>query len=106
MTREEAYVIGNIIHQEVIAFYESQFDGIFKKCNIYPKYHSFRGNTSIRSKLINEIFDDHEAELKAKDEEIETLKTEFRRMQDIAIKKDGELCKALEQIEELKDNHE
>lgn len=74
MTREDAYALGNIIHQEVITFYESQFNEIFKKCNIYPQYRSFRGNTNIRSKLINPIYTDHEAQLKAKDEEIELLK--------------------------------
>ena len=56
MTREEAYALGNIIHQEVITFYESQFNEIFKKCNIYPKYNSFRGNTNIRRKLITPLF--------------------------------------------------
>ena len=74
MTREDAYALGNIIHQEVITFYESQFNEIFKKCNIYPQYRSFRGNTNIRSKLINQIFDDHEAQVQAKDDEIIRLK--------------------------------
>lgn len=73
MTREDAYALGNIIHQEAIAFYESQFNEIFKKCNIYPQYRSFRGNTNIRSKLINPIFDYYEAIIKAKDDEIRRL---------------------------------
>ena len=71
MTREEAYALGNIIHQEVITFYESQFNEIFKKCNIYPQYRSFRGNTNIRSKLINPIYNDHEAQLKAKESDLQ-----------------------------------
>ena len=93
MTREDAYALGNIIHQEVIAFYESQFNEIFKKCNIYPQYRSFRGNTNIRSKLINPIYNEHKIALKelkaenlvetemfnkvmkAKDEEIKKLKS-------------------------------
>lgn len=79
MTREDTYAMGNIIHQEVIAFYESQFDGIFKKCNIYPKYHSFRGNTSIRRELIDPIFDYYEAIIKAKNEDIKRLKELIRR---------------------------
>ena len=71
MTREDAYALGNIIHQEVITFYESQFNEIFKKCNIYPQYRSFRGNNNIRSKLINPIYNDHEAQLKAKESDLE-----------------------------------
>ena len=73
MTREDAYALGNIIHQEAITFYESQFNEIFKKCNIYPQYRSFRGNTNIRSKLINPIYNDHEAQLKAKDEKLQQI---------------------------------
>ena len=30
MIQEDAYALGNIIHQEVITFYESQFNEIFK----------------------------------------------------------------------------
>ena len=74
MTQKDAYALGNIIHQEVITFYESQFNEIFKKCNIYPQYRSFRGNISIRSKLIDQIFNDHETTIeilmKANEEEI------------------------------------
>lgn len=44
-----------------------------------------------------------EAKLKAKDEEIELWKSEFRRMQDIAINKDVTLYKAFEEIKELKE---
>ena len=73
MTREDAYALGDIIHQEVITFYESQLNEIFKKCTIYHPYRSFRGDTNIRSKLINPIYNDHEAQLKAKDEEIRKL---------------------------------
>ena len=78
MTQEDAYTLGNIIHQEVITFYESQFNEIFKKCNIYPQYRSFRGNTNIRSRLINPIYNDHETQLKAKDKEIKKLKIDLQ----------------------------
>ena len=71
MTREDAYALGNIIHQEVITFYESQLNEIFKKCTIYHPYRSFRGDTNIRSKLINPIYNDHEAQLKAKESDLE-----------------------------------
>ena len=53
--------------------------------------------------VIDQIYNDHEAQLEAKDEEIGLWKAEFRRMQDIAINKDVELEKALEEIKELKD---
>ena len=96
MTRKEAYALGNIIHKEVITFYESQFDGIFKKCNTYPQYRSFRGNISIRSKLIDQIFNDHEAQLKDKDEEIAKYQ--------MAIDKQSKRAEALKQLSLDKDN--
>ena len=122
MTREEAYALGNIIHQEVITFYESQFNEIFKKCNIYPQYRSFRGNTNIRSKLINPIFDDHEAQVQAKDDEIrrlnnlyadtikdlgdalieiERLKEHITHLQNVYMKLDGKYLKLKTELEEL-----
>ena len=39
MTREDAYALGNIIHQEVITFYESQFNEIFKMLVDSAKNH-------------------------------------------------------------------
>ena len=96
MTREDAYALGNIIHQEVITFYESQFNEIFKKCNIYPQYRSFRGNTNIRSKLINQIFNDHEARVQAKDDEI-------RRLNNLYADTIKDLGEVLIEIERLKD---
>ena len=95
MTQEDAYALGNIIHQEVITFYESQFNEIFKKCNIYPQYRSFRGNTNIRSKLINLIYNDHEAQFKAKDDEI-------RRLNNLYADTIKDLGDALIEIERLK----
>lgn len=125
MTREDAYALGNIIHQEVITFYESQFNEIFKKCNIYPQYRSFRGNTNIRSKLINPIFDYYEAIIKAKDDEIrrlnnlyadtikdladalieiERMKKHITHLQNVYMKLDGKYLKLKKELEELKDN--
>ena len=63
MTRKEAYAVGNTIFQEVLEHYEQQMNGIFKKCNMYPEFKSFRGNIGIRSRLIDKIYTDHEAEL-------------------------------------------
>ena len=91
MTRKEAYALGNIIHKEVITFYESQFDGIFKKCNTYPQYRSFRGNISIRSKLIDQIFNDHEAQLK----EVNRVKEDFRK---VALDLDAEASELRTQL--------
>ena len=125
MTREDAYALGNIIYQEVITFYESQFNEIFKKCNIYPQYRSFRGNTNIRSKLINPIFDYYEAIIKAKDDEIrrlnnlyadtikdladalieiERMKKHITHLQNVYMKLDGKYLKLKKELEELKDN--
>ena len=95
MIQEDAYALGNIIHQEVVTFYESQFNEIFKKCNIYPQYRSFRGNTNIRSKLINPIYNEHEAQLKAKDDEI-------RRLNNLYADTIKDLGDALIEIERLK----
>lgn len=65
----------------------------------------FNGDNPIRAmdSVIDQIYNDHEAQLEAKDEEIGLWKAEFRRMQDIAINKDVALEKALEEIKELKD---
>lgn len=80
MTLKEAYAIGNIIHNEVISLYEQQFDEIFKKCNIYPKFKSFRGNIHIRSKLIDKIYVDHETQLKESNDEIYRLNIENKQL--------------------------
>ena len=97
MTLKEAYAIGNIIHNEVISFYEQQFDEIFKKCNIYPKFKSFRGNIHIRSKLIDKIYVDHETELRSEYRRLEGRDFMLSEMQ-------KELKTKNEEIEKLKTN--
>ena len=58
MTREDAYALGNIIHQEVTIFYEPQFNEMGHKLE-HDRY------------LITEAI------IKEKDEEIERLKAEL-----------------------------
>lgn len=54
--------------------------------------------------IIDQIYDDHEAQIKAKDEEIERLKEHITHLQNVYMKLDGKYLKLKTELEELKDN--
>ena len=55
-------------------------------------------------KLIHQIYNEHEAQIKAKDEEIEKLKAELKHYKELALDLDNELREAQWLINDLKDN--
>ena len=63
-----------------------------------------RWEPDILVEVINEIFNDHEAQLNAKDEEIERLKEHITHLQNVYMKLDGKYLKLKTELEELKDN--
>ena len=54
--------------------------------------------------FIDQIYNDHEEQLKAKDEEIERLKEHITHLQNVYMKLDGKYLKLKTELEELKDN--
>ena len=54
--------------------------------------------------IIDKIYVEHEAQMKAKDEEIERLKAELKHYKELALDLDNELREAQWLINDLKDN--